>query len=370
MSTTFPYVSKGSLVLYSFIVLTYVVWLGIILWMQVDPMKYSPLSATYDSTKTMPSTALYGVFMSIFLFSFSVYLVYHIEICRSSMRFFNTLLHSILKVTIEFSIWVTSKEPKKNTTEYDKSMVELKTHIMELPLFLLRVLKMDDLECNGHIGFSNIGFQKNDDYDSEDEGYFRNHQKWKNLDVRSITFKYANKMQEGVHLIEDSLKLNQGKSPDPHATNNAYKSSYFKGLYYSIYDRVSDITGINETHRPASKYLYNIVMFLLGCVHIVWVLISWFQWGWIYGTIVSFVHVCVMVYLVDGVKTISPTFSETTEGYAIMSKQANNTTHEISHILRTDEEKKHFETFRNSKEKSKQRLVPIQNWSNMVKFNK
>ncbi len=368
-----PIVSQGTLLLYSFILITYVVWYFIVVGViKADPMKYSPVSPTYDNTLTMPSTALYGVFMSIFLFSFSVYLVYHIEICRSAMRFFNSMLHSIHKIAIEFSLWLSMKEvktdsiktsiPVKRDEKYESSMQMLKTHITTLPMFLLNVLKIDDAESNGQIGFSNISAQKNEEYDSEDEAFLRNTQKWKNLNVRTTTFRYVTKMQEGAQLIEKNLLLTQGMFPTSVALNTN-KSSYFKGMYYAIFDRVSDIIGINETPRPTSKYLYNIVMFLLGCVHIVWVLISWFQWGWIYGTIVSFVHVCVMVYLVDGVKTISPTFNESTEGYSIMTKQATNTTHEVAHILRNEEDKKHFENYRNTKEKSKSRLVPVQQWT-------
>lgn len=329
----------------------------LILWaFGFDITKYSSFSGTYDRTLSLPSVGIYAGVLGLWALLYAVYLRYCVDVFNNTKTAYTQLSYAIRDFAID-----TNARKKYNGEVYEK----LKEHLRSLPEFFFKLLKEDDaihfvrpstFFTFGYLGgkINNVPSlcckkkkKKRKHYQDDDEEenivatrqlfLFENLKDIENptdlIDEQFIahpSYQYSTSKATGLELI-DRLETNVSKHNEM-VPDNVLKLSDYRKMYCDLYEYVTKLVGINETHRP--EFVYNLVTILMCCCNVVFVLITLAALSWTLGILVIFIQIFVFTYLMDGVKTISPSFSKDTEAYVDMLEETNRVQLELIDRLR------------------------------------
>lgn len=352
------------------VILLYVGWLAIIRATSWDITSNSYFNPTIDVTRQLPSPAAYNTILAIFLFLFAIHVRENVDKHNVTLRDFSDLMHRIKRFFIELPADRFFTENMIKDSSAAKKLFGLKGYCENLPNVFMEILTCDDLMFDNDYyqsPSSNSPWRKkSDDSDFNTNtiptnlGTFHtNQQKYSGIPAEcgKPTFRALLSLRTGVSVFE-SIDSSTSKE-DLHLKERITpgKLTRLKLLYEFIHDELNTIIGINLKH--GLHYVYNLILLLICCLQCVCIPLSWAYCGWIIGSIISVLHFILLLYLLDGVSTITPIFYKFSEGYQTIQDHMTQTIQELRWISASEWSNEHVPLIEKQKTPSLGGFTPL-----------
>lgn len=246
---------------------------------------YSPFSNDYNPTLIFPNSLVITVFSTLFIVSFGWYFGYNLEQYKLTLRTYSSIIEAIKSVSHS----VTPSEGVEIV--YDEDLELLKLHLLELPRSIFNQLKVDD---------------KN--------GLFAGMSYSTSIELKRGISNYLVQKKEGLKLI-----------------NIMFEDSNIEKSYIKIFDLISEIHGINYADCP--EFLSRTVVITCLVLNTILIFYDWAAYGLYLGSGVILGQNVIFLYMLDGIKTITPVFGNGTQGHGLMKRKTDELMGELDIIL-------------------------------------
>lgn len=280
------------LIVYIFTIFLWYVFFFIIGY---DITKHSPLSPTFDHNSYFVSNHVLTILIFIFSFLIGFYWKYHLEIYDQTIKTYNLISREMK----HFAVILKSNEHLISENE-NVNLKNLKSFFIDLPLQLFDTLEN---ETRIHAGLYMYSLFTGTNHTTKDDKF--------------IQKKYLKLLMDGIKKIDITFKHDE--------------SIELKKRYFIIFDRLEEIRGNQLVQHPS--FVYITLLILAFTIHTINVPFSLAFYSWGLGTVVIIFYSLVLLFIIDGVKTIVPVFTVNTQGYTIIKDLVLN----IRNLLASDD---------------------------------